>query len=69
MCDRQGNYYRRSEGDPDREELFTPVRWTDARPAAEAYWEAGLFANQNSACRLRQQFTLERLADHFGLDG
>ncbi len=27
-----------------------------------------MFANQNSACKLRQEFTLERLAQHFHLD-
>ncbi|WP_306304855.1 hypothetical protein [Piscicoccus intestinalis] len=34
-------------------------------PAEQAYWEKGMFANQNSACKLRQEFTLERLAQHF----
>ncbi|WP_157083850.1 hypothetical protein [Millisia brevis] len=27
-----------------------------------------VFTNQNSACRLRQEFTLERLTRHFHLD-
>jgi len=27
-----------------------------------------MFANQNSACRLRLEFTLDRLAWHFNLD-
>ena len=27
-----------------------------------------MFASQHSACKLRQEFTLERLADHFGID-
>ncbi len=40
-----------------------------AHPKADAYREAGLFASQHSACKLRQDFTLERLAAHFGLDG
>ncbi|CAM3419143.1 hypothetical protein PALA111701_08360 [Paenibacillus lactis] len=26
------------------------------------------FANQNSACKLRNQFTIERLTKHFQLD-
>lgn len=52
-----------------RGEYFLPVRWIDARPVEEAYWEKGMFANQNSACKLRQQFTLERLASHFDIDG
>lgn len=45
------------------------MRWIVARPVSEAYWEKGMFANQNPVCELRQEFTLERLAAHFGLDG
>ena len=52
----------------DMAEWVVPVRWMTAVPAAQAYWERGMFANQNSACRLRQEFTLDRLAEHFGLD-
>lgn len=37
-------------------------------PVSEAYWEKGMFANQNSACKLRQEFTLNRLVQHFHLD-
>ena len=46
-------------------EWVVPVEWLDARPETEAYWEKGMFASQHSACKLRQEFTLERLADHF----
>ena len=52
----------------DNAEYVVPVRWIVAKPKPEAYWEKGMFANQNSACKLRQEFTLERLAQHFGLD-
>lgn len=55
--------------DDDEAEYVVPVRWIAAKPAEEAYWEKGMFANQNSACPLRQEFTLERLARHFGIDG
>jgi len=50
-------------------EWVVPVRWFTSVPAEQAYWEKGMFANQNSACKLRQEFTLERLAQHFDLDG
>lgn len=53
----------------DVAEYVVPVRWIACRPKSDAYWEKGMFANQNSACKLRQEFTLERLAKHFGLDG
>jgi len=49
----------------DRAEWVVPARWFEAVPAEQAYWEKGMFANQNSACKLRQEFTLERLAQHF----
>lgn len=57
-----------AEVDDDDAEYVIPVRWTRAVGLSEAYWEKGMFANQNSACKLRQQFTLERLAAHFQLD-
>lgn len=58
-------------GDPVTEEsaeYVVPVRWAVAVPKAEAYWVKGMFANQNSACKLRDSFTLDRLAEHFDLD-
>ena len=51
----------------DMAEWVVPVRWHTSVPAEQAYWEKGMFANQNSACKLRQEFTLERLAQRFGL--
>lgn len=54
--------------EPEKYEYFVPIEWTKAVPAEEAYWEAGLFASQHTACRLRSQFTLERLVRHFDLD-
>ncbi len=48
-------------------EYVIPVRWLASKPKADAYWEKGMFANQNSACKLRQEFTLSRLAAHFGV--
>jgi hypothetical protein len=53
----------------DVAEYVVPVRWIASSPKSGAYWEKGMFANQNSACKLRQEFTLERLANHFELDG
>lgn len=50
-------------------EYLVRVEWIKAVPRTEAYWEKGLFANQNTACRLTNSFTIERLSQHFGLDG
>ena len=52
----------------DDAEWVVPVEWLDARPQSQAFWEKGMFASQHSACKLRQEFTLERLADHFDID-
>ncbi|OFR89540.1 hypothetical protein HMPREF2863_08990 [Micrococcus sp. HMSC067E09] len=54
--------------DDDETEWVLPVGWIDTRPESEAYWEKGMFGNQNSACKLRQEFTLARLAEHFDTD-
>ena len=50
------------------EEWVVPVRWQTTRPRADAFTAPGLYANQNSATRLRNQFTLDRLAAEFELD-
>ena len=44
-----------------------PVRWLRTVPQDEAVWERGLFANQNSACRMGSRFTVETLVDRFDL--
>lgn len=49
------------------EEWIIPISWDKAVPRDKAFWEKGMFANQNSACKLRNQFTLERLYPHFGI--
>jgi len=67
-----GVYERGTEVAPasdDIAEWVVPVRWFTSVPVEQAYWEKGMFANQNSACKLRQEFTLERLGRHFDLDG
>jgi hypothetical protein len=43
------------------------VEWIKAVPREDAYWEKGLFAIQHTACRMRNQFTIEKLTHHFGL--
>ncbi|MEE6295313.1 endonuclease NucS domain-containing protein [Georgenia wangjunii] len=51
----------------DNAEYVVPVRWSTTAPKEDAFWTKGMFANQNSACKLRQEFTLEGLVSHFGL--
>lgn len=47
-------------------EWMVPVHWHDARPREQAVWRSGMFANQNSACKLRNRYTLDHLLDAFG---
>jgi hypothetical protein len=54
--------------DPEQSEYVARVRWIDARPSDQAVWEKGMFANQNVVAKLRQPFTLQRLAEIFQLD-
>jgi hypothetical protein len=60
--------YHHGSDDPDDLEYIVPVRWHDTRAEADAFWETGMFANQNSACKLRNRFTLERLQTAFDYD-
>lgn len=64
-----GSYPDAQNAGDDETEWVLPVRWIDTRPVAEAFWEKGMFANQNSACKLRQEFTLARLAEEFEAEG
>jgi hypothetical protein len=57
--------YQHEGGD----EWVLPVRWLKTRPRAGALWRPGMFANQNSATKLRNKFTLDTLTREFGLDG
>lgn len=64
----EGSYTFDPKPGEDMAEYVVPVRWEKTRPRTEAVREKGLFANQNSACPLRNRFTLTKLAEAFGLD-
>jgi hypothetical protein len=64
----QGTYPDDRAIDDDIAEWVVPVEWIAARPLDAGFWEKGMFASQHGACKLRQEFTLERLAEHFGID-
>ena len=67
--DLRGTYrYAGEEADPDLLEYVVPVRWLKTRERGDAVRKPGLFANQNSACQLRNRATLSVLAEDFGLD-
>ena len=64
----KGNY--RHAGDDESDELaeyLVPIEWTETRSSTRAFWKVGMFANQNSACKLRNQFTIEEITREFDL--
>lgn len=65
----QGFYSSDPAVEDDKAEWVVPVEWSDARPLEAGLWEKGMFASQHAACKLRQEFTLARLAEHFDLGG
>ena len=58
----------KKKDDPELREYMVRVKWIREVPREQAHWEKSLFANQHTACKLRNQFTIERLAQHFDLD-
>jgi TIR domain len=63
-----GNYHHPPVGGEDTAEYVAPVEWITTRPRELAVHKKGLFANQNSACKLRNRFTLNTLYTEFGLE-
>ncbi|MDE0320669.1 MAG: hypothetical protein OXI97_12400 [Acidimicrobiaceae bacterium] len=49
-------------------ERVVPVKWTVARNIDCAFWEKGLKAYRNTACKLTDQHTIDRVLAEFGLD-
>lgn len=56
--------------DPDQylTEYAVPVRWIASRPHTEAVKEPGLFASQATACKLRDDRTIEVVSRAFGVE-
>lgn len=67
--DLKGSYrHERDDQDETLSEYIVPVTWIRDVHREKAVWIRGMFANQNSACKLRNKFTLERLLEAFNLD-
>ena len=54
--------------DPDLSEYLVAVDWVKTLPREKAYWEKGMYANQNTVTKLRNRFTLEKLIHKFELE-
>ena len=64
----KGRYRRNPAGDTDEDaEYAVAVTWLKTVPVEDAVWKTGMFANQNPACKLRKQFTIDTVVDVFGL--
>jgi hypothetical protein len=63
----KGSYRHDNDADEDNAEYFVPVEWISTKDRSDAVWERGFFANQNSACKLRDRFTLDELVRRFDL--
>ncbi|RMB58877.1 hypothetical protein [Tessaracoccus antarcticus] len=54
------SYQYGSSGDTEvTAEYVVPAKWEATVRASEAIWKPGMFANQNSACKLSKQFTID----------
>ncbi|MFE2525015.1 endonuclease NucS domain-containing protein [Streptomyces sp. NPDC059382] len=62
--------YRHSgdDSDPSLAEYVVPVRWIRTRDRSKGIKRTGMFANQNSACKLRNTATLDVLNREFDLE-
>ena len=56
-------------GDEEKVERLVRVDWLATRDKENAVWEKGMFANQHTVCKLRNDFTIRRLIERFGLQG
>lgn len=63
-----GEYHHDGDEDDNLAEWAVPVEWTYAVPKEQGFWKTGMFANQNTVAKLRQQFTIEQVSAAFGLD-
>ncbi len=64
----KGTYHYSPADDGDKAEYVVPVEWISTMPKEQALHKKGLFANQNSACKLPNKFTLNTLYAEFGID-
>lgn len=63
-----GTYPCDSDQDDDIVEWAVPIEWVRTRPREEAFWKPGMFANQNTAAKMRNQFTIDQVSEEFNLE-
>lgn len=55
--------------DHEQSEYLVRVDWLETLDREDAVWLPGMFANQNTVCALRHEFTRDVLLQHFDLAG
>ncbi|KLU05714.1 hypothetical protein RISK_002346 [Rhodopirellula islandica] len=55
-------------GDPDMCSNVVRVEWIKTVAREDAFWEPGLFAITHTACKLKDQNTIDRVCQNFGID-
>mgnify|MGYP001356419167 CR=1 FL=1 len=58
----------RNSDDEKLSEYVVNIEWSETRDRENPIWDAGMFANQNTVCRLRNRFTLDKLCEAFGVE-
>ena len=56
-----------NKDDESLREYLVRIDWIDTHPITDAYWEPGIYANQNTVTKLRNQYTIEHLHQHFDI--
>ena len=65
---KRASYHREFIDDPERCEYFVPIKWLETVPLEKAFYEIGLFGNQNTICKPttpKWRSTVERLKTRF----
>ena len=67
-CGLKAPEMKQDADDPELSEYLVKVEWIKTIPREEAYREVGMFSNQNTVCKLRNAFTLEKLYKLFNIE-
>jgi hypothetical protein len=66
-CDLEAINMKHDLNDLEKCEYIVEVEWIKTVPKEKAFWIKGLRANQNSAYKLRNQYTIDKVLEFFDL--
>jgi len=67
-CDLNATNMLHDLDDMEKCEYVVGIEWIITKSKESAFWISGLRANQNSAYKLRSQYTIDKVSEHFALD-